>query len=258
MALILAGYLGAMLLGGSLLAIGSFISSLTENQLIAAVLSFGAFLMLWVIDFAVRGSDSVAGQVLQYLSVIHHYDDFTRGIIDTSGLIYYVSFPILFHFPHGALGGFHSLETRMMAKPSGPINRHGWAELAATIGAACLIAGYLRFTIQGEWLRTSEILAIGGGVLLLAGIAFGFDAILAFFSKRSSRLGTNTTILTRGRPRDSGHRQFCRLPPSQDASISPPKSFTRSRTKPRKSFAVSRRTSPSYGSPSCPTRSSTT
>ena len=84
----------------------------------------------------------------------------------------------------------------MTAKPSGPISRHGWAELAATIGAACLIAGYLRFTIQGEWMRASEILAIGGGVLLLAGIAFGFDAIVAFFSKRSSRLGTNTTILT--------------------------------------------------------------
>ena len=152
--------------------------------------------MLWVLEFIVRGSDSVAGQVLQYISVTHRYDDFTRGIIDTSSLIYYVSVPILFHLPYGALDRLHSLETRMKPKPSGPINRHGWAELAATIGAACLIAGYLRFTIQGEWMRASEVLAIGGGVLLLAGIAFGFDAILAFFSKRSSRLGTNTTILT--------------------------------------------------------------
>ncbi len=83
----------------------------------------------------------------------------------------------------------------MTAKPGERVSRHGWAELAATIGAACLIAGYLRFTIQGEWLRTSEILAIGGGVLLFAGIALGFQGILAFFSKRSSRLGTNTTIL---------------------------------------------------------------
>lgn len=83
----------------------------------------------------------------------------------------------------------------MTAKPSGPISRHGWAELAAVIGAACLIAGYLRFTIQNEWLLTAKILAIGGGVVLLGGIAFGFDGILAFFSKRSSRLGTNTTIL---------------------------------------------------------------
>jgi gliding motility-associatede transport system auxiliary component len=84
----------------------------------------------------------------------------------------------------------------MTAKPRGSISLHGWAELAATIGAACLIAGYLRFTIQGEWMRASEILAIGGGVLLLMGIGLGFRGILGFFSKRSSRLGTNTTILT--------------------------------------------------------------
>jgi ABC-2 type transport system permease protein len=96
--LVLTGYLGALLLGASLLAIGTFISSLTESQLIAVVLSFGAILILWVLDFVVRGSDSLAGTVLQYISVIHHYDDFTRGIIDTSSLIYYVSVPILFLF----------------------------------------------------------------------------------------------------------------------------------------------------------------
>jgi ABC-type uncharacterized transport system involved in gliding motility auxiliary subunit len=73
--------------------------------------------------------------------------------------------------------------------------RQGWAEFAASIGAACLIAGYLRYTIQGEWLRTAEVLAVAGGVLLLAAVVFGFRGILAFFSKRSSRLGTNTTIL---------------------------------------------------------------
>ena len=48
--MLLAGYLGVLLLGASLLALGSFISSLTENQIIAAVLTFAAFLMLWVID----------------------------------------------------------------------------------------------------------------------------------------------------------------------------------------------------------------
>jgi ABC-2 type transport system permease protein len=96
--LILVGYLGALLLGASLLAVGSFISSLTENQLIAFAGSFGASLMLWVIDFSVRGADSTLGQVLQYLSVVRHFDDFTRGIIDTSSLVYYVSLPVLFIF----------------------------------------------------------------------------------------------------------------------------------------------------------------
>lgn len=89
--LILSGYLGVLLLGGVLLAIGSFLSSVTENQLIAAVLTFGVFLILWVIDFGARGAGSTAGAILQYLSVIRHYEDFTRGVIDTTGLIFYVS-----------------------------------------------------------------------------------------------------------------------------------------------------------------------
>jgi len=82
-------------MGGVLLALGSFFSSLTENQLIAAVLTFGAFLILWVIDFGSRGSSTGIGAAIQYLSVIKHYDDFTRGVIDTSSVIYYASFIFL-------------------------------------------------------------------------------------------------------------------------------------------------------------------
>jgi ABC-2 type transport system permease protein len=95
--MLVAGYLGILLLGGCLLALGSFISSLTENQLIAAVLTFAAFLLVWVIDLG-RNAGGGAGDVLQYLSVIRHYDDFTRGVIDTSSLIYYVSFIVFFVF----------------------------------------------------------------------------------------------------------------------------------------------------------------
>jgi ABC-2 type transport system permease protein len=95
--MLLAGYAGILLLGGSLLALGIFISSLTENQLIAAVLTFVAFLFLWVLDLG-HTSEGGLGSVLQYLSASRHYDDFARGIIDTSGLIYYFSFMVLFVF----------------------------------------------------------------------------------------------------------------------------------------------------------------
>jgi ABC-2 type transport system permease protein len=86
-----AGYLGTLLLGAVFIAIGSFISSLTESQIVAAVVTFVVFLLLWVIDFGVRGSSSTFSSILQYLSIIRHYDDFSRGIIDTTGLVYYVS-----------------------------------------------------------------------------------------------------------------------------------------------------------------------
>jgi ABC-2 type transport system permease protein len=96
--LMLVGYLGVLLLGAGLLSLGSFISSLTESQIVAAVLTFGAFLMLWVLDSGSRGGDTTGGKVLQYLSVIHHYDDFTRGIIDTTAIVYYLSFFAFFAF----------------------------------------------------------------------------------------------------------------------------------------------------------------
>ncbi len=92
-----AGYAGILLLGAALTALGTFISSLTENQIIAAVLTFAAFLILWVLDIGRNATGGVAS-VLTYLSVIRHYEDFTRGIIDTSSLVYYGSFIVLFVF----------------------------------------------------------------------------------------------------------------------------------------------------------------
>ena len=90
--LALCGYIGVFLLGGSLLAIGQFLSSLTENQIIASVWTFIVFLLLWVLDAAVRGSSqSGAGAVAKYLSVMRHFDDFIRGVMVGSNLIYYLS-----------------------------------------------------------------------------------------------------------------------------------------------------------------------
>jgi ABC-2 type transport system permease protein len=78
-----------------LLALGSFFSSLTESQLIAATLSFGAILLLWVLDFGTQTATSAWASTLEYLSVFRHYDDFTRGVIDTSNVIFYLSFIFL-------------------------------------------------------------------------------------------------------------------------------------------------------------------
>lgn len=86
-----SNYLGALLLGSALLALGSFFSSVTESQLIAAVLSFGAILLLWVLDTGSAAGVGALATAVEYLSVFRHYDDFTRGVIDTSNLIFYAS-----------------------------------------------------------------------------------------------------------------------------------------------------------------------
>ena len=74
--------------------------------------------------------------------------------------------------------------------------RNEWAELSASLGVAAIIGGYVRYSYQNEMLLVSKILLIGGGVLFLGAIVLGFEGILKFFSRRSSQLGTNTTILT--------------------------------------------------------------
>jgi gliding motility-associated transport system permease protein len=89
---IATGYLGLFLMGGCFLSVGLLISSLTKNQVVAAMATFAVFLMLWVINWIGAFVGPTAQAVLQHLSITEHFDDFSRGIIDTKHLIYYLSF----------------------------------------------------------------------------------------------------------------------------------------------------------------------
>ena len=71
---------------------GPAISSLTRNQIVAGMVTFAVFLMLWVINWVGPFMGPHVQAVLDYLSITSHLDDFTRGIIDTRHLVYYVSF----------------------------------------------------------------------------------------------------------------------------------------------------------------------
>ena len=89
---ILTTYVGLLLMGGCFIAVGLFISSLTKNQIVAVMITFTVFLMLWVINWIASFVGPTAQQVLNYLSITEHFDDFTRDIIDTKHLVYYLSF----------------------------------------------------------------------------------------------------------------------------------------------------------------------
>jgi ABC-2 type transport system permease protein len=89
---ILGGYLGLLLYGAALLSVGMFISTLTENQIVSVVLTFGVILALWLIDTFSSSAVGLSREVLSYLSVIGHLDDFIKGVIDTSHLIFYLTF----------------------------------------------------------------------------------------------------------------------------------------------------------------------
>jgi ABC-2 type transport system permease protein len=89
---IVSAYIGLLLLGGCFISLGLLISSLTKNQIVAGMVTFGVFLMLWVITWIGSFSGPTVDKLTQYLSIIEHYDDFGKGVLDTAHVIYYLSF----------------------------------------------------------------------------------------------------------------------------------------------------------------------
>jgi ABC-2 type transport system permease protein len=93
---ILTGYLGLLLLGACLLALGTFLSNTTRNQIVAGVATFAICLLLWVMDWASSIDPSAAwAKVLAYLSVIVHFEPFAKGVIDSKDVIFFVSMIVL-------------------------------------------------------------------------------------------------------------------------------------------------------------------
>jgi ABC-2 type transport system permease protein len=89
---ILTAYLGLVLLGGCFISLGLFISSLTKNQIVAGIVTFAVFLFLWIITWVGSFSGPTVDKLTTYLSIIDHLDDFGKGVIDTTHVIYYLSF----------------------------------------------------------------------------------------------------------------------------------------------------------------------
>jgi ABC-2 type transport system permease protein len=93
---ILSGYLGTLVVGMMFAAIGVLGSSLTRNQIIAALISFGANMVLFVIGiFGAIGAESSPDSVLPYMDFWTHMQEFGRGIVDTRHLAYYGSVTLL-------------------------------------------------------------------------------------------------------------------------------------------------------------------
>jgi ABC-2 type transport system permease protein len=93
---ILTGYLGLLLLGGAFVAVGTFASSITENQIIAAVLTFAALLFFWIISWASSVVGGGAAELMTYVSFLNHFEDFAKGVLDTRHFVYFMSFIAFF------------------------------------------------------------------------------------------------------------------------------------------------------------------
>ena len=89
---LVTAYLGLLLLGGCFLSVGLFISTLTKNQIVAYMLTFAVFLFLWIINWIGGFAGPNVAAITSYLSIVDQFDDFAKGVIDTTHLIYYGSF----------------------------------------------------------------------------------------------------------------------------------------------------------------------
>ncbi len=90
---IIGGYLGACLMGGAYLAIGLFISSLTDNQIVAFIVSIVTCFAFLIIgeDFVLMSTPSMIVPIFTYLGLGAHFESISRGVIDSRDIIYYLS-----------------------------------------------------------------------------------------------------------------------------------------------------------------------
>jgi len=88
---VLVAYLGLLLQGGCLLSIGAFISTTTRNQIIAGGVTFFVCLLLWLLSWFTAFDATGWSQVINYLSIVTHFDNFAKGVLDSKDIIFYLS-----------------------------------------------------------------------------------------------------------------------------------------------------------------------
>jgi len=92
---IATGYLGLFLLGAAYMSLGLFVSSLTDSQVVAALITFVLLLMTWIIGWAAQELEGVGREIVIYLASVSHLDSFSRGVLDLKDITYYLSVIVL-------------------------------------------------------------------------------------------------------------------------------------------------------------------
>ena len=90
-----SGYLGLLMLSSAFVSLGLFTSSLSENQIVSAMLSFGGLMLFWIFGWAKHAFDNWFGQMLGSLSIFDCYSDFLRGVVDSGNLIFFIVFTVI-------------------------------------------------------------------------------------------------------------------------------------------------------------------
>jgi ABC-2 type transport system permease protein len=92
---VLVAYLGLILQGGCLLAIGVLISAMTSNQIVAGGAAFFISLLLYMLSWFTEFDSTTTSKVLNYLSIVTHMENFSKGVLDLKDAVFYVTFIFL-------------------------------------------------------------------------------------------------------------------------------------------------------------------
>ncbi len=92
---VFSGYLGIFLIGSSYLAIGLLFSTLTDNQIVAAVSTIAVILIFWAMGWISSFLSPGLGKILSHFSLIEYLNDFEKGVIDTKNIVFYLSFILM-------------------------------------------------------------------------------------------------------------------------------------------------------------------
>lgn len=91
----LLGHLALILLAAAILSLGMFISSLTDSTILAAIMTFGLIMLLWIVEAISQSIGGWLGSALGHLSLLKHYTNLVQGIFDTSSLVLFASYIVL-------------------------------------------------------------------------------------------------------------------------------------------------------------------
>ena len=94
--MLLGNYIGLFLLGAAFISIGMFISTLTENQVIAAVISFAVMIIILLVHYVKAFVSGFLVTAVDFISVIDRYMDFNEGLLNFSSILFFLSITGLF------------------------------------------------------------------------------------------------------------------------------------------------------------------
>ncbi|MDY6972263.1 MAG: ABC transporter permease [Thermodesulfobacteriota bacterium] len=91
---IISGYLGLFLMGAAFISLGILISALTENQIVAAMVTCGLLFIFWSLAFNEYALGTTWARIINHLSFLSHHRNFVKGIIETKAIVYFLNFNI--------------------------------------------------------------------------------------------------------------------------------------------------------------------